>query len=328
VTKRDSVPWRGYWPASPTPFTAAGELDLPALQETIRLYIDHGVHGILVNGTTGEWWAQTISERREVARAAVEAAAGSVPVLVGVTHFVPDQAASLAESAADSGADGVLSTVPPYVHPTGREILAWYRALSERSPLPVMIYNWPRGVGVDLSVDLLAELVQLDNVVAVKDSSGDELKTLVALERLGGEVRFFARFISRRGLAVLQEIGGDGNIDGGGIGAIFGAGYYDAVWSGEMATARDLAARYQSVSEALVHPDYSGRFGSPVAQVKAVMRLLGQPGGHVRGPLLDIPDSVAREAVQGKLAAAGLLAELAARRPGSVPRGRATAAGR
>jgi dihydrodipicolinate synthase/N-acetylneuraminate lyase len=269
-----------------------------------------------------------MSERKDVARAAVEAAENKVPVVVGITHFVLGKAVELAQSAADSGADGVLSTVPPYVHPTGREVLAWYQALGEQSPLPVMLYNWPRGVGVDLPVDLLTELAQIENLVAIKDSSGDELKTLIALERLVGEVRFFARFISRRGLAILQEIGGDGNIDGGGIGAIFGSGFYDAIWRGDIACARDLAARYQAVSEALVHADYSGRFGSPVAQVKAVMRLLGQPGGHVRGPLLDIPDSVAREAVQGKLAAAGLLAELAARRPGSVPRGRATAAGR
>jgi len=326
VTKRERVPWRGYWPASPTPFSQTGEVDLPALQGTIRMYIDHGAHGVLVNGTTGEWWSQTISERKDVAHAAVEAVKSAIPVVVGITHFVLDKAVELAESAASSGADGVLSTVPPYVHPTDPEVLAWYRALAERSPLPVMVYNWPRGVGVDLSVDLLAELAQIDNVVAIKESSGDELKTLTALERLGDEVRFFARFISRRGLAMLQEIGGDGNIDGGGIGAVFGSEYYEAVWRGDLARARDLATRYQAVSAALVHTDYSGKFGSPVAQVKAVMRMLGQPGGYVRPPLLDVSESVAKEAVEEELTLAGLMAELAARHAGCKAQGEDKAA--
>ena len=313
MTERDLAPWRGYWPASPTPFDQGGALDRPALRETIRLYAGHGVQGILVNGTTGEWWAQSRSEREDVARTAAEAARGAVPVVVGVTHYVLDESVRLAHGAAEAGAAGVLATVPPYVHPTEREALAWYRRLAERSPLPVMVYNWPRGVGVDLSAGLLAELARTENIAAIKESSGDELKTLDVLERTAGQVRFFARFVSRRGLAVLREMGGDGNIDGGGIGAIFGSGFYEAVWAGDYARARDLAARYQMVSRALVRSDYSGRFGSPVAQVKAVMRVLGQPGGFVRSPLLDVADSVAREAVEPALAGSGLLAELAAR---------------
>jgi 4-hydroxy-tetrahydrodipicolinate synthase len=319
LTQRDLISWRGYWPASPTPFGPDGALDLPALKETVRLYVDHGVHGILVNGTTGEWWAQTQAEREDVARVAVDAARGAVPVVVGVTHYMLDESVRLARSAAEAGASGVLSTVPPYVHPTDREALAWYRRLAERSPLPVMVYNWPRGAGVDLSDDVLAELARTENIAAIKESSGDELKTLAVLERVAGQVRFFARFVSRRGLAVLRELGGDGNIDGGGIGAIFGSGFYDAVWSADYPRARGLAARYQAVSGALVRADYGGRFGSPVAQVKAVMRVLGQPGGFVRSPLLDVADSVARNAVERAFTDSGLLAELAIRsgRPAS-----------
>lgn len=313
MTERELIPWRGYWPASPTPFDRDGRLDLAALRDTIRLYVDHGVQGILVNGTSGEWWAQSQAEREDVARAAVAAAGGAVPVVVGVTHYVPDESVRLAHGAAEAGASGVLATVPPYVHPTDSEALAWYRRLAGRSPLPVMVYNWPRGVGVDLPADVLAELARTENVAAIKESSGDELKTLDVLERVAGQVRFFARFVSRRGLAVLREIGGDGNIDGGGVGAVFGAGFYDAVWAEDYGRARDLAARYQVIARALVRADYSGRLGSPVAQLKAVMRVLGQPGGFVRAPLLDVEESAARAAVEPALADSGLLAELAAR---------------
>jgi dihydrodipicolinate synthase/N-acetylneuraminate lyase len=85
------------------------------------------------------------------------------------------------------------------------------------------------------------------------------------------------------------------------------------VWSADYPRARDPASRYQAVSGALVRTDYSGRFRSPVAQVKAVMRVLDQPGGFVRPPLLDVTDSVAKAAVERALADSGLLAELAAR---------------
>lgn len=307
MSRGAAVGWRGYWPAAPTPFRATGELDLESLSEVIRLYVSHGVHGILANGTTGEWWSQTFEERVSVAGCAVEAAAGRVPVVVGVTDFTASRCLELAEAAASAGADGVLATVPPYVHPTDAEAVHWYGTLSSGSPLPVMVYNWPRGVGVDLSSEVMVEIATMDNVAAIKDSSGDELKTLVTLERLEGVIPFFARFISRRGLAVLRELGGAGNIDGGGIGALLGSAFYESVWRGDLEAARDYAARYQMIATGLTRADYSGRFGSPVAQVKAAMRILGQPGGHVRPPLMDVADDVASAHIMGPLERSGLL---------------------
>lgn len=312
MTGRDRVDWRGYWPACPTPFTADGALDEVALARTVELYVRHGVHGILVNGTTGEWWAQTPSERRRVVEVAVRAADGAVPVVAGVSSYVPAESIGLAEAAGGAGADGVLSTVPPYVHPTDEEAVGWFATLAAGSPLPLMVYNWPRGAGVDLSLPVLARIAAIDNVVAVKESSGDELKTLDVLEAIGGEVRYFARFISRRGLAVIRGIGGDGNIDGGGIGAAFGAAFYDAVWAGDVAGAAQSADAYQAVASLLVDAAYDGRFASPVAQVKAVMRLLGQPGGWVRPPLLDVDEATAWAAVGAGLVSSGLVERLAA----------------
>jgi dihydrodipicolinate synthase/N-acetylneuraminate lyase len=311
VSARDRVDWRGYWPASPTPFTATGDLDEAALRRTMELYVGHGVHGVLINGTTGEWWSQTPVERRRVVEVAVSAAAGAVPVVVGVTTYTPGESAKLARAAADAGADGVLSTVPPYVRPTEDEAVAWYRGLAKASPLPVMVYNWPRGVGLDLSLHALRRIAALDNVAAIKESSGDELKTLEVVEALVDEVRVFARFIGRRGLAMIREVGGDGNIDGGGIGAPFAGPYYDAVWAGDLAGARELADRYRQVGALLIDADYAGRFASPVAQVKAVMRLLGQPGGWVRPPLIDPDLARTWEAVGAGLEASGLLDRLA-----------------
>ncbi len=310
-----TVVWRGYWPAAPTPFTPDGALDLDAWRELLDLYVGQGVHGVLVNGTTGEWFSQTPAERAELARAAVDAVAGRVPVVVGVGAFTARESAALAVEVAAAGADGVLTTPPPYVHPADDEIVAYYRYVAGATDLPLMVYNWPRGTAVDMSVDLLERLCELDAVVAVKESSGDEGKALDTTERLAGTVRVFNRFVYRRGLAALREIGGDGSIDGGGIGAPFAVPFYEAVWAEDFEAARAHAARYTALTSRLVHPDYSGRFASPTAQLKAAMRLLGQPGGCVREPLVELTDPDRLRGLADALEASGLVDALAARGP-------------
>lgn len=302
----ESVAWRGYWVAAPTPFAADGALDLDAWAELLELYIRQGVHGVVVNGTTGEWFSQSDAERTGLARAAVEVVDGRMPVVVGVTAYTPGAAAALAVQAAEAGADGVLATPPPYVHPSDDEIVAYYAVIAEASAVPLMVYNWPRGTAVDMSVDLLGRLAELDGVVAVKESTGDELKALQALERLGSSVRFFGRFIHRRGMAAIRELGGDGNIDGGGVGAPFAVPYFEALWAGDLKAARRCSASYQRLVAALVNPDYSAKFASPTAQLKAVMRLLGQPGGYVRPPLLELTDPAALAELRRRLEAVGL----------------------
>jgi len=310
-----TVEWRGYWPAAPTPFTRDGALDLDAWAALLELYVGQGVHGILVNGTTGEWFAQTPQERADLARVAAEVVAGRIPVVVGVGAFTATESAALAERVAEAGADGVLTTPPPYVHPNDEEILAYYSTVAGATDLPLMVYNWPRGTAVDMTVDLLERLTEIDTVSAVKESSGDEIKALETTERLVGRVRVFNRFVYRRGLAALLEIGGDGSIDGGGMGAPFAVPFFEAVWGGDVAAARDLVARYTGLTTRIVRPDYSGRFGSPTAQLKAAMRLLGQPGGYVREPLAEITDPERLRGLAVALEASGLVDALAATGP-------------
>lgn len=306
-----TVTWRGYWPAAPTPFAEDGSLDLGAWQALLELYLGQGVHGILVNGTTGEWFAQTRDERAQLARRAVEVVAGAVPVVIGVGSFTGRESAELARDAAAAGADGVLTTPPPYVHPDPTEIHAYYRTVGAATELPLMVYNWPRGTAVDMSVDLLAQLCELEPVVAVKESSGDADKALETTRRLTGRVQVFNRFVYPAGLTALREVGGHGSIDGGGLGAPFAVAFYQSVWAQDWAAAEDHAARYTALSAGLVAADYSGRFGSPTAQLKAAMRLLGQPGGYVREPLVDVISAESLAGLNAVLTDSGLIDVLA-----------------
>lgn len=305
---RDDVAWSGYWPASPTPFTESGTLDTDALTSLMNLYADVGVDGVLVNGSTGEWFSQTDDERRTVAEVAVDAVAGRFPVVIGVSAYTARQSSELAVHAATAGADGVLATPPPYVHTSGEETFRFFQTISTATSLPFMAYNWPRGVAVDMGAipGLFSLLADLDNVVAIKDSTGDWLKMLDTVEAVSDRVRVFGSFLHRRGLAALLELGGDGNIDGGGVGAPFAVPFYRAVTARDGETAREWVDRYRDFSGRLINSDYSGIHASPIPQLKAVMNLLGQPGGAVRDPLLPVTDVGTLDALQNIVVESGI----------------------
>jgi 4-hydroxy-tetrahydrodipicolinate synthase len=171
-----------------------------------------------------------------------------------------------------------------------------------------MAYNWPRGVAVDVGTtpDLFSRLADLENVVAIKDSTGNWLAMLDTVEAVSDRVRVFGSFLHRRGLATLLELGGDGNIDGGGVGAPFAVPFYEAVAARDADTARMWVDRYRAFSGRLIASDYSGVYASPIPQLKAVMNLLGQPGGTVREPLLPVTDADTLAALQSVIVESGI----------------------
>jgi 1-pyrroline-4-hydroxy-2-carboxylate deaminase len=286
-----------------------GALNESALRGVMRLYHDQGVHGVLVNGTTGEWFSQTEAERRRVAEIAVEELGGKIPVVVGCTTFTPSQTIALGLHAREIGADGMLSTPPPYAAPTPREIVAFFSAISDSVDLPIMVYNWARGVGVEITWETAIELAKIPRVVAIKDSTVNRVQALTTLEKVGDRVRIFGGFIDRLGLSVLRDLGGDGNIDGGGLGAKFAVVFYKAFWGDDFTVAQHAASRYVALMTRLIRPDWSGTFGSPQAQIKASMNMLGQSGGHVRPPLLPIDDPQHLATLRQILDEAGLFAD-------------------
>ena len=303
---RNSVDWRGYWIAAPTPFSATGALDESALRGVLRLYHRQGVHGLLVNGTTGEWFSQTDAERRRVAEISVDELSGKIPVVISCTTFTPSQSIALGRHAREIGASGILSTPPPYAAPTPREIVAFFSAISDKVDLPIMVYNWARGTAVEITWETAVELTKIDRVVAIKDSTANTLQALTTLEKVGDRVRVFGGFINRLGLSVLRGLGGDGNIDGGGLGATFAVAFYEAFWRSDFLAAAEAADRYVSLMTKLIRPDWSGVFGSPQSQIKACMNMLGQTGGHVRPPLLPIDNTQDLEALRRILDETGL----------------------
>lgn len=307
---RHDVDWKGYWPASPTPFTPDGRYDADAHRALLDWYVGEGMHGVFVNGTTGEWFSQTPEERRLVAETAIDAVGGRIPVVVGCTSLTAREAVALGRHAVAAGAGGVGSTPPPYSKTYPDETVRYFQDLSDGVDAPLMVYNWPHGTSVDIDPDLAERLVAVDHVVAIKDSTPDLERFFETTRRVLDRVRVFGPFMSVAGLDFLLERGGDGFIGGGSLWGSVDAGFWEAVWSGDHETARAHAVRTDELFPKLWLPGgWGGHYGAYQSQLKALMRMLGQPGGAVRPPRLPVTDPASLEAMRAILVEAGLLRE-------------------
>ncbi|MFF2183545.1 dihydrodipicolinate synthase family protein [Streptomyces sp. NPDC058155] len=160
-------------------------VDYDAYAEHCRWLVDNGCDGVGPNGSLGEYSSLTDDERRTVARTAIEAVRGRGKVVVGVHGPGSHQAVRWAEAAAEDGADGVLCLPPTMYRANPAEVVAHFEAVAAVG-LPVMVYNNPVDTKVDLTPQLLAEIAGIDNVLAVKEFSGDVRRVLEIKERAPG----------------------------------------------------------------------------------------------------------------------------------------------
>ena len=305
---RDDVDWQGYFPAFVTPFTEDGALDLDTLAALVEHYVAEGMHGIVVNGTCGEWFSQTDDERRIVAEAAAAQAAGRLRVIVGCTAYTAEQSAELARHALGAGADGVLVSPPPYVKLFAPEVVAFYEDLDARVAGPLVVYNWPYGSGIDIDTDLADRLADIDHIVAIKDSTPDADQFFATSRRVRDRVRVFGPYLSERGLEELQTHGGDGTVGGGSLFGRPDPQYWEDFWAGDIERARAPAVRSDRLVPQLWLPGgWAGKFGAYQSQLKALMQMLGQPAGHVRAPRLPVTDPDALAQMRAVLVREGLL---------------------
>jgi 1-pyrroline-4-hydroxy-2-carboxylate deaminase len=151
--------------------------DLDKYAEHCRWLIDNGCRGVGPNGSLGEYSSLTDDERRAVAKTAIEAVGDDGIVVVGVHGVGAHQARAWAEKAAEDGADGVLCLPPTMYRANRGEVINHYTEVA-KAGLPVMVYNNPLDTKVDLTPDLLAEIAQIENIVAVKEFSGDVRRIL------------------------------------------------------------------------------------------------------------------------------------------------------
>lgn len=305
---RNDVDWAGYFPAVVTPFTETGELDTDTLHALIEQYVDRGMHGVVVNGTCGEWFSQTDAERQAVAETAVGAAAGRLRVLVGCTSNRAENVGALAAGALGAGADGVLASPPPYIKLFPNEVVAWYEEISDLVRAPLVVYNWPHGTGIDIDSDLADRLADVDSVVGIKDSTPSADQFFETSRRVRDRVRVFGPYMSARGVDVLRTEGGDGTVGGGSLAGRPDPQFWEDYWAGDFEAMAAYAETTDRLFPKLWLPGgWAGIYGSYQAQLKELMHMLGQPAGHVRHPRLPITDPETQQILRAVLIEEGLL---------------------
>lgn len=155
------------------PFFDDFTLNHDAMQQTVDLLVNAGVHGIIVAGTTGEYYAMTMKERVYMMGVAKEMIAGRVPMMIGTGAIRTEDSVEYARQAKLHGADAILIATPPYAYPTGREIALHALAIDREANLPAMLYNYPGRMSVNMDEECLDRLGRSPNFCAIKESSGD-----------------------------------------------------------------------------------------------------------------------------------------------------------
>ena len=194
------VQWEGVMPAVTTKFTDDDQLDLAMFSTNIKAQMEAGVHGIVLGGSLGEASTLTQDEKNILVKETVEIVAGKIPVIMTVAEQATRVAIEAVQDAETAGADGLMILPPMRYKSTDRETVAYFKEIGKSTPLPIMIYNNPVDYKIEVTVDMFAELMELDNIQAVKESTrdiinigrlrnrfGDDLKILTGVDPLALE---------------------------------------------------------------------------------------------------------------------------------------------
>lgn len=160
------------YPAAVTPFTEAGQIDYVSLLKLLSWFRANECTGIVLAGTNGEGPSLSAVEKRDLVREAVRLT--ELPVILGIATPSLEEAVWLSEQTRKSGAAGVLVMPPAYFREAPEaNIQLWFEELARRTASPILLYNFPKRTGITLSPELVAALGRMDNIVGLKDSSGE-----------------------------------------------------------------------------------------------------------------------------------------------------------
>jgi 4-hydroxy-tetrahydrodipicolinate synthase len=264
---------RGVITAMVTPFDESGGVDFTAARKLAAHLVANGSHGLVLCGSTGESATVTDPEGFKLLEAVREEVGDDVLLAFGTGTNDTRHSVELTRTAAEMGADAALVVTPYYNKPNPAGILAHFEAVAATAPqMPVIAYNIPSRVVVNVPPELLAELAQIDNVVAVKQANNDELQQIEGLGLLAGNDDVFLRTL---------ELGGAGGI----LVASHLVGpqmreMWDAAEAGDLGRAAEIDAGLRQVYDAM------GVTTNPIP-VKAALEMTGMiPSGGLRLPLV------------------------------------------
>jgi len=289
----------GIIPAMLTPFTDKGEIDIDGIRETVDFLIENGVSEIMCLGSTGEAATLTREECIKVTEATVKAISGRVRVMAGTGATSTKEVIERTKEAKSAGADSVMIVTPFYEIPTQEGLYRHYATIAETVDIPIVLYNIPPHTHVEIEPQTLERLAEIDNIVALKDSSGN--------------LSYFAEAMRLVGDKISVLTGGDDItlpcFALGCHGAILAlcniaprmvVDLYQAVQQKEMAKAEKLFYQLLPIARAISVPE---NFPAPL---KEAVRMLGRPAGLARGPIIPVSEPE-KEAIRKALKIANLI---------------------
>lgn len=274
------IDWRGVFPAVTTQLRPDQSVDLDATARHLEVLIDSGVTGLVMCGSLGENQCLAPDEKRAVVRRAVEVAAGRVPVLSGVAEMSTAAAVHYVKDLETLGADGAM-VLPAMVYKADRaETLAHFRTVATSTRLPILIYNNPVGYTVDITPTMLAELADLPNLQAIKESSADTSRITDIVNEVGDRYAIFAGVDT---LALESAmLGAVGWIAG--VGLAFPAEnqrLWDLAVAGEWEKAREIYRWFMPLLRLDLGPHF-------VQKIKLALQETGLGSEWVRAPRLPL----------------------------------------
>jgi len=274
-----------------TPFAADGGVDESRLRALVDRTIDGGVHGVVACGSTGEFSALTVDERRLVVETVVDQTAHRVPVVAQTGSTSTAEAISLSRHAQSVGAD-VIMPVTPYYEPLSlAETTHYLRRVAGSVDIPVMLYNLPGATGVDLPPDVVAALArETENIRYIKNTSPDMAQAAALIHHYGDLVGTFLGWDS---LILSSLVSGAAGVMAGTANVVPAeiVAVYDAVTSGDLAAARQTWDRVYPLLDAALSVNY-------IAAVKLALDAAGFPAGPTREPVLPLDGAEAARIVE------------------------------
>jgi 4-hydroxy-tetrahydrodipicolinate synthase len=283
---------RGILTAMVTPFTTDGAVDEAALRDLTRFLLENGSHGLVAAATTGESTTLDDAEHIGALRTVVDEVGGEAPVVCGTGTNDTRHTIELTKAAQQAGADAALVVTPYYNKPNPAGVRAHFEAVAGAVPeLPLILYNIPSRVIVNVSPAELAELAKIDNVVGVKQANNDDLGPIDGMAVLSGNDEIFLRTLElgqAGGITVASHLVGPRMRE-----------IWDAVEAGDLDRAREIDASLKPLYDAL------GVTTNPMP-VKAALAMVGTlPSGTMRLPMVEL-DEPQRLVVREALEAVGL----------------------
>ena len=280
---------RGVFPPIPTPFDEAGELALDRLVENLGHWASCPLNGLVVLGSNGEAVHLDRDERKRMIEVVSSHAPQSRPIIAGTGAHSTRETIGLSRDAADAGARAVLVLSPSYYRNqmTPDALADHFTAVADGAPVPVIVYNMPACTGIDLDAGTIARIAGHENVIGLKDSSGNVTKLATLRAMIGPEFGILAG--SGGFFLPALSVGADGGVMSlANVASKACARIFEAFQSGDLETARALQLRLVPLNTAI-----TTRWGVP--GLKAAMDLVGLYGGPVRSPLRPVDESAITE---------------------------------